>query len=171
MISLQWLICGFYCLNYSALWLLMLLIFASLFHHHFRHWYRFPYQNSHVAQITGSVVPVCRRAASFHSTTDTAILQKPPYSTGSALKRPSASPSPISTQHRKPYSFSSPINSHRKSPSSLSPICSQPKIPPASLSPINRQHRKATVPSSPNRSTTLAQVTDLYFLEERKGFF
>lgn len=148
----------------------MLLIFASLFHHHFHHWYLFPYQNSHVAQITGLVVPVCRRAASFHSTTDTAILQKPPYSTGSAHKRPTASPSPISIQHRKPSSFSSPLNSHRKPLSSSSAICSQPKIPPTSLSPINSQHRKATVPSGPNRSTTLAQVTDLYFLEEKKAF-
>lgn len=175
-LALEWsLCCGWFvasmAFNYSALWLLMLLIFASLFHHRFHHWCLIPYQNSHVAQITGLVVPVCRRAASFHSTTDTTILQKPPYSTGSAHKRPSTSPSPISIQHRKPSSFSSPTNSHRKPPSSSSPTCSQPKTPPASLSPINSQHRKATFSSSPKRSTTPAQVTDLYFLGEKNGFF
>lgn len=148
----------------------MLLIFASLFHRCFHHRYLFPCQNSHVAQITGLAVPVCRRAASFHSTTNTTILQKPPYSTGSAQKRPSASPSPISIPHRKPSSSSSPSNSHRKAPSSSSPLCSQPKIPPASLSPINSQHRKATVSSPPNRSTAPAQVTHLYFWGQKWPF-
>lgn len=149
----------------------MLLIFASFFHHRFHHWYLFPCQISHVAQITGSVVPVCRRAASFHSTTNTTILQKPPYSTGSAHERPPAASSPISIQHRKPSSFSSPINSHRKPSSSSSPICSQPKIPPASRSPINSQHRKATVSSRPGRSTTPAEVANFYLLGENKFLF
>lgn len=173
-LALGWSLCrGWFLASsfYSALWLLMLLIFASLFHHRFHHWYLFPYQNSHVAQITGLVVPVCRRAASFHSTTNTTILQKPPYSTGSAHGRPPASSSPISIQHRKPSSFSSPINSHRKPSSSSSPICSQPKIPPASRSPINSQHRKATVSSSPGRSTTPAEVTNFYLLGEKKFLF
>lgn len=170
-LALEWSLCsGWFvastAFHYSALWLLMRLIFASLFHHRFLHWFLFPYQNSHVAQITGLVVLVCRRAASFHSTTDTIILQKPPYSTGSAPERTPASSSPISIQHRKPSSFSSPINSHRKPPSSSSPICSQPKIPPAARSPINSQHRIATVSSSPSRSTT--QVTDFYFLGGKK---
>lgn len=145
----------------------MLLIFASLFHQRFCHWYMFSSQNSHVAQIIGLVVPVCRRAASYHSTTDTTILQKPAYPSGSAHKRPSPSPSPISIQHRKPSSFNSPINSqHRRSPSSSSPTCSWPKIPPASPT-TNSQHRKATVSSSPNRNTTHAEVTGLDF-EEKK---
>lgn len=151
-LALEWSLCsGWFvastAFNYSALWLLMLLIFSSITVSTI-----FPYQNSHVAQITGLVVPVCRRAASFHSTTDTTILQKPPYSTGSAHKRPSASLSPISI--------------HSKPPSSSSPICSQPKIAPASLSAINSQHRKATVSSSPNRSTTPAQVICIFWEEK-----
>lgn len=147
----------------------MLLILASLSHHCFCHWYIFPCQNSHMAQITRSVVPVCRRAASYHSTTDTTI-QNPPHPSGSAHKRPSSSPSPISIQHRKPSSFPSPINSqHRRPPSSSSPTCSQPKLPPASPTPINSQHRKATVSSSPNRNTSLPEVTHLHF-GEQNGF-
>lgn len=165
MISLQWFeFVASTAFSLPALWFLMLLICASLFHHCFHHWYIFPYQNSHVAQITGLVVPICRRAASFHSTTDTAILQKPPYPSGSTHKRPSASPSPISIQHRKPSSFPSPSTSqHRRPPSSSSPTCSRPKVPPASPSPTSSQHRKATVSSSPNRSIILAQVTRLHF--------
>lgn len=147
----------------------MLLIFASLSHHCFCHWYIFPCQNSHMAQITGLVVPVCRRAASYHSTTDTTI-QNPPHPSGSAHKRPSSSPSPISIQHRKPSSFPSPINSqHRRPPSSSSPTCIRPKLPPASPTPINSQHRKATVSSSPNRNTSRAEVTHLHF-GEQNGF-
>ncbi|XP_029685486.1 ensconsin isoform X1 [Takifugu rubripes] len=104
------------------------------------------------------VVPVCRRAASYHSTTDTTI-QNPPHPSGSAHKRPSSSPSPISIQHRKTSSFPSPINSqHRRPPSSSSPTCTRPKLPPASPTPINSQHRKATVSSSPNRNTSRAEV-------------
>ncbi|CAG13178.1 unnamed protein product, partial [Tetraodon nigroviridis] len=115
-------------------------------------------QNTRGRKPSKNIVPVCRRAASFHSTTDTTILQKPPYPTGSGHKRPSASPSPISIHHRKPSSFSSPINTNRKPPSSSSPVCRQPKIPAASSSPVDSQHRKATVSSSPNRSATPPQI-------------
>ncbi|TNM95809.1 hypothetical protein fugu_016892 [Takifugu bimaculatus] len=109
------------------------------------------------------VVPVCRRAASYHSTTDTTI-QNPPHPSGSAHKRPSSSPSPISIQHRKPSSFPSPINSqHRRPPSSSSPTCSRPKLPPASPTPINSQHRKATVspPKSIRSRSTPPQQLEL----------
>lgn len=58
-----------------------------------------------MAQITGSVVHICRRAVSFHSMNSTTITTTPPpkpqHHSGPVHPRPSASPSPNNnSQHR-----------------------------------------------------------------------